>query len=143
MKLSFISLIVLFSFSAFASHLDGLLGIYKATDRDGTAVVSKELVRDATLFDPAVYEYKVEVFRKKHDIDRTVFLEITADGKSLVGENSDDCDNNDCHAFNTFEVEVKKIRRGAQVLIHYDGYNTEDGVDEVEEFYGSATFMKK
>lgn len=142
MKVLLCSLLLLSSFSALAS-LDELLGVYKAKDGDGKAVISKTLIQERTLFEPAVYEYDVQIERKKDDIERNVILETSADGKSLSGSDRDDCDNPDCHAFNTFDVEVKKVGRKAQITIQYEGYNTEDGSDEVEEFSGEAIFIKK
>ncbi len=143
MKMMISGILLLASFSLLAAPVDSLLGVYKAKDRDGTATVTKTLVTDRTLFEPAVYSYQVDIIRKKDDIDRSVELELSADGKTLSGSNSDDCDNPDCHAFNSFEVEVKKVGTGAQLNIEYDGYNTSDDSDEYEEFSGSAQFIKK
>lgn len=143
MKVMISGILLLASFSLFASPLDALLGVYKAKDRDGTATVTKTLVTERTLFEPDVYEYSVEIIRSKDDIERTVKLRIGEDKKSLTGQSSDDCDYPDCHAFNSFDVDVKKTASGAQVTLEYDGYNTEDGSDEVEEFSGSAIFLKK
>jgi hypothetical protein len=133
------------SFSILAAPVDALLGVYKAKDRDGTAVVTKTLVSERTLFEPDVYAYQVEIRRKKDDIYRTVDLDISADGKSLSGSGSDDCDNNDCHAFNYLDVEVKKVGAEARLTLDYEGYKTTDGddIDEPEEFSGSALFIKK
>ncbi len=143
MKLLLCSALLLSSLSVFASPLDELLGTYKAKDGDGKAIISKTLITERTLFEPAVYEYDIQIERKKDDIERSVILEAGADGKSLSGSDRDDCDNPDCHAFDSFDVEVKKVGRGAQVSIQYEGYDTEDGSDEVNEFSGKATFIKK
>ncbi len=134
--------LIVSSFSAFAG-VEELLGTYKAKDRDGTAVITRTLVQDRTLFEPAVYEYQAEIVRNKHDIERTIILEIGADKNSLSGSERDDCDNPDCHAFDNFDVEVKKIGRGAQLTLTYDGHNTSDENDDVETFEGKATFLKK
>lgn len=143
MKAMISGMLLLASFSLLAAPIDSLLGVYKAKDRDGTATVTRTLVTERTLFEPEVYAYQVEIFRNKDDIERTVDLEISADGKSLSASDRDDCDNPDCHAFTTFDVEVKKVGAGAQLSIDYEGYNTSDGSDEVEEFSGSAIFIKK
>ncbi len=143
MKTLISGMLLLASFSLLAAPIDALLGTYKAKDRDGNAVVTRTLVTERTLFEPETYAYQVEIFRQKDEIERTVDLEISRDGKTLIGSDRDDCDNPDCHAFNSFDVEVKKVGAGAQVSIEYDGYNTSDGSDEVEEFSGSALFIKK
>lgn len=143
MKSILCGLMLLASFSALAGPLDSLLGVYKAKDRDGTAVITRILIKEATLFEPAVYNYQVEVLRNKHDIDRIVDLRPSTDGKSLSAGESDDCDNPDCHAFTSFDVEVRKLGQEARVTIVYEGYDTEDGSDKVKEFAGAATFLKK
>ncbi len=143
MKTLISGMLLLASFSLLAAPIDTLLGTYKAKDRDGTAVVTRTLVTERTLFEPDVYSYQVEIFRQKDEIERIVDLEISRDGKTLTGSDRDDCDNNDCHAFDSFEVEVKKVGAGAQVSIEYEGYNTSDDTDETEYFSGSALFIKK
>lgn len=141
MKAIIMALFLLGSFSVLADTLGDLVGVYRAKDKDGEAVVTRTLVRGPTLFDPALYHYEVSILRNKHEIERTVFLQ-SQDGKTLLGNDSDDCDDPDCHAFDTFEVKIEKAGRGAKLTLEYEGYNTEDGSNEVEHFSGSAVFVK-
>lgn len=142
MKLMLSLLFLAMTANAFAAGLDDFLGKYRAKDGDGMALITKRLVKERTLFEPDEYVYQLEVERRKDDIERSLDLEIGVDKKSLVGSDRDDCDNPDCHAFNTFDVTVQKKAGKIQLKIEYDGYDTVDGEDEATEFYGEALFLK-
>lgn len=143
MKLTICLVSLVFCLNAFAAGLDDFIGKYRAKDGDGIAEITKTLVKERTLFEPEEYVYHLEVQREKDEIYRAVDLEVSKDKKSLYGSNSDDCDNPDCHAFNSFEALVEKKSGKIQLKISYEGYNTTDeDHDYYEEFSGEAVFLK-
>jgi hypothetical protein len=134
--------LLLMSFTAMA-NLEALLGTYKAKDGDGQAVVTRTIVTERTLFEPETYHYEVEIEREKDNVYRSLILKPNASNTTLVGRTSDDCDNPDCHAFDTLDVEIKKVKGTAQLKLTYEGYITTDEDDTVEGFEGEALFIKK
>lgn len=142
MKLILSILTLVFSINAFASSLEDLVGKYRAKDGDGMARVTKILVKERNLFEPDEYVYRLEIERRKHDIARVLDLQVRDDKKSLLGSDRDDCDDPDCHAFNSFEAIVEKKTGKAQVKIMYEGYDSYDGEDEIDEFSGEVVFYK-
>lgn len=133
--------LLLMSFSVLA-NMETFLGTYRAKDGDGKAVVTRKILTERTLFEPETYEYEVEIEREKDDIFRSLTLKPNATNTKLTGSTSDDCDDPDCHAFNFLDVEIKNVKGKAQLKLIYEGYNTTDGEDTVEEFSGEALFIK-
>ncbi len=131
------------SFSALA-NVDALVGKYRSKTGKGEAEVTKEIVEEATLFSPAKYRFVLSAEAEKDDLWVEQVLEVSRDGKSLVGSwSGGDCDNPDCHELTELETTVKKVGSSVQMTIDYMGFNRHDGSDEETEFSGRAVFIKK
>lgn len=143
-RFSILSFLILsLSFSAFSS-VDQFLGSYKATKGIGSATISKKLVREATLFEPAKYEYLIEVEHDKHELYTSVALDIIENGNSLSAWTREDCDDPGCYYLDNIEILVNKPtpRSKARVTIEYSGNHFDDGDVGDYEFDNKIIFIK-
>ena len=131
----------------FAS-VDDLLGSYVAKgDTEGAEVakITKVLVAQATLFEPAKYEYRLNLEGK---LDGIYFedeeLTVGEDGKSLVIDTDMECDDPGCNYFDNITVTIKKSRRGfPYIVVEYEGWHLEGDEDGEYELSGSEVFYKR
>jgi len=143
MKAILIGALLSLSLTAFA-NLDELLGTYKPTSGEGEATVTKVLVSEATLFEPAKYEYRVDLWKSHHSLSNSTALEIGEDGKSLVSSGGNECDDPGCFYFDNIEIVIKRPtpRSRPQIKVEYEGHHNDDGDSGYYDFTGSATFTK-
>lgn len=135
------------SLVAFAG-VDNLIGKYRMVGGKGTAEVVKELVVEADLFNPAQYEYRLNVESEKDDVYFERTLTIARGGNALeLSWSGGDCDNPDCHELTDLEATVTKDgARGARIDLSYTGFDRYDGDPDREgdfEFSGEMTFKKR
>lgn len=147
MKNLIVLLATLFSLSSFAS-IDDLVGEYTdGATKESTLVISKILVAQPTLFEPAKYEYLLSLdagsYSNKLPYLDEVVLNISEDGESLVKNFDQECDDADCLYFLEIDITASVSDSGkANVKIVYDGLQLE-GEGEEFGFEGEAFFTKK
>ena len=144
MKSSVVLVLLSLSLSAFAG-LDELLGDYKPTSGTGEATVTKELVREADLFNPAQYEYRVSLWKDHHSLGQDTALEISPDGKSLEASGGNECDDPGCYYFDMLDIKTSKPtpRSKPVIEVEYEGNHFSDGDSGDYDFSGTAKFIKK
>jgi hypothetical protein len=135
MKNLIVLILALFSLSAFA-NVDTLVGNYKSTTAE--AKISKKLVSPATLFDPAVYEYYVQLESSKFGVYVVAKLTVDAAKKSLSAYTDDECDDPGCTFFTDIKIDVSNKAGKPSMEVYVLGY--QDGEDGREDKEIEGTF---
>lgn len=149
-KILFLLLLTL-SFTALSSGLDGLVGKYTSYKyKHAEVVISKVLTAQATLFEPAKYEYQIRIdsgyiadlptIGGEYDYDKA--MKISSDGSSLYLDTKEECDDPDCYYFDEINISVNYSRKGQPYLkVSSYGFKLE-GEEEEQEFESEYLFYK-
>jgi hypothetical protein len=149
MKLLSLITVLALSLTTTAQNLDEYIGTYRGGNKNGTAVISKVLVKDATLFEPAVFKYIMSM-----DYDSSLVggqpsledqeLKIHAPSQTLFYSGDQECDDPGCYYFDYVDVNVGKTKRGQPMIeLSYsvstsdpeEGQTVLDGVERTKKFY--------
>lgn len=132
---------------------DDLVGTYVSPKANKSeARIEKVLVKQATLFEPAVYEYHMQILKNSYvedlpNIEKQwgdyVVLKVSEDGKSLTGRFDDECDDPDCYYFEEVEVSILFSKKDLPyVKVKSYGWKLE-GEEEEQEFESEYVFFLK
>ena len=126
------------------ANVDTLLGTYRPKRGEGEATITKVQVTEATLFEPAKFEYRLELNHDKHDLYLNTALVVSADGKSLSGSDSNECDDPGCYYIDSADITVtqKSPRAKPVIKVEYSGNHYDDGDVGAFDFTGTVEFRK-
>jgi hypothetical protein len=142
---SFIALAILALTLPALANVDKFLGTYKTRNGKGEAEITKVLVEEADLFNPAKYEYRLTIEGPKELNLWEEPLEIGAGGKTLVFDGRNECDDPGCNYLESVVIEVSQKTPSAKPTIaaEYEGHHYADGDTEGYDFSGKALFTKR
>ena len=147
MKNLFICIVFLTAMNTFAS-VEDLLGSYVAkgkTEGPIVATITKVLVTQPTLFEPAKYEYRLDLEGEQDGVyfDQEA-MQVSEDGTELSIDTDLECDDPGCTYFETLTVVAKKSRRGfPYIQVEYEGWHLEDADEGEYELSGTEVFFKR
>ena len=142
--MKFIIFSLAMSFSALA-NVDLLVGKYQGKTAEDVASIKKVLVRQATLFDPAVYQYELNVENEELQFAlEDEVLVVSKDGKSLSLNTDQECDDPGCRYFTSIDISVSKKGSAAPVMdLSVDGFDyAEDSDSDETPFYKALKYKK-